>query len=171
MVGKNEKEMFSDEEYDNDALSLHSASDGGNGSGSEDDLVKHHYRTSRELREHDHGLLNEEDEQVELLRKKGPFDTLKQLFKGAQGDHAIGEMDRRELRRRRQKERTQGSRRRRRQDVSKGEGELMFEMEEGYKDTSSQSETSSIELDRRKWEALEKQVRLRVWRFYCCPAD
>lgn len=170
MTEQKEGEMFSDEDYDNDALSLHSASADEHGSGSEDDLVKRHYRSSRELRDRDHSLLKEEDEQIELLRKKGPLDTIKQLFKGSRQGNGLDEKSsRREARRQRRKERAVGPRKRPKNNVMKGEGELMFEMEEGYKDASSQSETSSIELDRRKWDAFEKQVCVQAYKRAIVP--
>lgn len=163
MTRQKEDEMFSDKDYDNDAMSLHSASADDHGSDSEDDLVKQHYRTSRELRDHDRGLLKEEDEQIELLRRKGPLDFFKRLFKGSRQENGRNEkISRREARRQKRKERGARSRKRWKGEAPKGEGEMMFEMEEGYKDSSSQSETSSMELDRRKWEAFEKQVCLHT---------
>ena len=150
--------MLSDEEYDNDAASLHSTSNQELESDSEIDLARHGLRTSRDIREHDRSLLREEDERDELLRTKGPLDGIKRMLGRSQAEQG---MDTKISKREQRRQRRRSSRRRneKKQSSESAEGELMFEMEEGFKDTSSlSSDADSMELDKQAWERPDKPV-------------
>ena len=143
--------------YDADAASLRSTSDPA--SGSEDELHVEKSRSTLELEDHDASVLREEEERESLLAKKGPFDGFKHVFQGSLSDVGFSLGDR-EARRQRRKER-RGSRRGLRGENAE-EGQLMFEMEEGFKDISSRSSsTDSHRLDRAEWDHHEKKVRLQ----------
>ncbi|KAL9111304.1 MAG: hypothetical protein Q9227_004181 [Pyrenula ochraceoflavens] len=148
MAQHQEKGTLSEADYNQDARP-HNSSDIQSDSDSEVDLAQHGLRTSRDLREHDRSLLREEEERDELLRKKGPLDGIKRIFgQPSAGVDVDGKINRR--RERRMKRKSLRLNREKRKDFKSGEErELMFEMEEGFKDTSSLSSgTSSEEFDR-----------------------
>jgi hypothetical protein len=142
--------------FDNDAASLRSTSD--QSSDSEDEELVEKLRTTLELDDYDSSVLREEEEREKLLTKRGPFGGIKQMFKGSSSDVGLTLGDR-EARRRRRKER-RGSMRGLKGDSAE-EGQLMFEMEEGFKDISSRSSSSdSLGLKQHNWNNPEKQVRV-----------
>jgi hypothetical protein len=141
----------------NEAASLRSPLD--QSSDSEDNCLAEKSRTSLELGEFDASVLRDEEEVQNLLSKKGPFDGIKHVFKEASSNLAL-----------RQRDRETRSQRRRRRASKRGlkgesaeEGQLLFEMEEGFKDISSRSSSSeSLRLDKESWVKHEKQVSLSL---------
>lgn len=148
-------DILASAKYDNDAASLRSLSD--HGIDVEEDFEEKS-RTTLELNDYDASLLREEEEREKLLAKGTRFDGVKRLFKGSLSDREIS-MDENGARRQRRRER-RGSRRGLLGENAE-EGQLMFEMEEGFKDTSSRSSSSdSLRLSREKWNTHEKQVQI-----------
>lgn len=115
--------------YDDDA-SLRSPSE--QDSDSEDDEYLSKSRTTQELAQHDRSVLEDEDEREKLLMRTVPTSGLRRIFSPNTSSVRIGRRERR--RRRRRKEGGRG--RRPREQAGEGD-ELMFEMEEGYRDDSS----------------------------------
>lgn len=147
-------DFLSPARYDDDAASLRSASD--QDSDSEDDEIVGAARSTLELNEHDQAILKEEEEREKLLTKTSPVQGLRRIFSGGLDNGSSVKIGKREKRRRRRE--AQRAERRKRQGGDGEEGELMFEMEEGFKDNSGSS-TPSVDLDRRKWDTIaEKQV-------------
>jgi hypothetical protein len=140
----------------NEAASLGSPLD--QASDSEDNSLADKSRTSLERGEFDASVLRDEEEVQNLLSKKGPFDGIKHVFKGASSNLALRQRDRE----------TRSQRRKRRRASKRGlkgesaeEGQLLFEMEEGFKEISSRSSSSeSLRLDKESWVKQEKQVSL-----------
>jgi hypothetical protein len=148
--------LLSPGDYDDDASSLRSLSE--QDSDSDDDEFLRKSRTTLELAEHDRAVLEEEEEMEKLLVRSGPTHGLRRIFSPNGSSVKIGKYERdRDRRRKRQDER-----KRRRRSAAGQNGELMYEMEEGYRESeSSLLSGSSSELDQR----LEKQyadVRVRV---------
>lgn len=141
-------------QYDHDAASLLSTSD--QASDSEDEYLKKKTRTTLELDDYDASVLREEEERENLLTGKGTFNGVKHLF-GGSSSHAGVEVDgkkTREQRRKGQKDFRRGVNR-----ESAEHGQLMFEMEEGFKDTSSKSSSSdSLRWDRHGGNNHETKV-------------
>jgi len=143
---------------DNKAASLRSPSH--QASDSEDEGLTEKSRTTLELNDFDASVLRDEEEVQNLLSKKGPFHGFKNVFKGASSNLALKQRD----------QGTRSQRRKRRRASKRGlegesaeEGQLLFEMEEGFKDTSSRSSSSdSLRLDKESWINHEKQVSLSV---------
>lgn len=181
--------------HDDDASSIHSERSDQD-TDSEDDEVLMGARTSADIREHDRGVLIEEEERDRLLEESlrrgrrgsaislpGP---LKKLFTksytelpGVDAGMETGEekedgLDRRE-RRRRRKHRRSKKRGKLMSEARDGEdGGLMYEMEEGGlkvgSSTGSSSEAEgSDEIDRRGLRGLqdEKAHRKRKWKKWC----
>jgi predicted AlkP superfamily pyrophosphatase or phosphodiesterase len=119
-------------------------------SDSDDDEFLRKSRTTLELAEHDRAVLEEEEEMEKLLVRSGPTHGLRRIFSPNGSSVKIGKYERdRDRRRKRQDER-----KRRRRSAAGQNGELMYEMEEGYRESeSSLLSGSSSELDQR----LEKQ--------------
>lgn len=128
--------LLSPSNYDNDAASLRSPSE--QDSDSEDDEFLRHPRSTLELAQHDRSVLDEEEELEKLLTRRGPAHGLRRIFSPNGSSVRIGKKGRR----RAQKE----ARRARRERVSE-EGELMYEMEEGFRDDDSLMSGSSSDLD------------------------
>ncbi|OJJ46181.1 hypothetical protein ASPZODRAFT_133185 [Penicilliopsis zonata CBS 506.65] len=124
--------------YDDDASSLRSLSE--QDSDSEDDEILRGNRSTLELAEHDRTVLDEEEEMEKLLTKSGPGKGLRRIFSATGGSVKIGKRERR--RRQRQEKR---EKQRLRKKVSE-DGQLMYEMEEGYLDDESTT-TPSSEMD------------------------
>ena len=130
------------EKSSDDRLSITSDAD----SDFEGDLVVQHARNSAEIAEHDHEILDEEEEREKLLAGESTGDAPRGFFskrhKGGQAD--MNKQVSRKLRRSKKKMRHArgGSR--------DEEGELMYEMEEGgpTSETSSLASSSSTELDK-----------------------
>jgi predicted AlkP superfamily pyrophosphatase or phosphodiesterase len=140
--------LLSPGDYDDDASSLRSLSE--QDSDSDDDEFLRKSRTTLELAEHDRAVLEEEEEMEKLLVRSGPTHGLRRIFSPNGSSVKIGKYERdRDRRRKRQDER-----KRRRRSAAGQNGELMYEMEEGYRESeSSLLSGSSSELDQR----LEKQ--------------
>jgi predicted AlkP superfamily pyrophosphatase or phosphodiesterase len=176
--------------YDDDASSVHSERSDQD-TDSEDDQVLKGARTSADIREHDRGLLVEEEERDKLLeesRRRGRrgsalamVEPIKKLFAksytelpGTGSTELVNEKrgetkrEKRRQRRRRKKEKLVAN-------SEHGEdGALMYEMEEGgMKEGSSTGDSSetegSDELDRRRLRGLqdEKAQKRRRWRMWC----
>jgi hypothetical protein len=142
--------------YDNDALSLRSSSN--RDSDSEDERLIEESRTSLDLHDYDSSVLREEEERENLLIKRGPLDMIKHAFIDSSNNVAFKPKDR-EARRKQRRER-RASRRGLKSETAV-EGQLMFEMEEGFKDNSSRSSSSDhLHLDREIWEKSGNQARL-----------
>ncbi len=112
----------------------------------EGDPVVRHARNSVEVAEHDHEILDEEEEREKLLAGESTRDAPRGFFsgrhKGGQAD--MNKQASRRLRRsRKRRKHARGSSR-------DEEGELMYEMEEGgpRSETSSLASSSSTELDK-----------------------
>jgi predicted AlkP superfamily pyrophosphatase or phosphodiesterase len=188
--------LLSPSHYDDDASSVHSERSDQD-TDSEDDEVLMGARTSADIREHDRGVLLEEEERDRLLeesRRRGRRGSalampgpLKKLFAKSTTDLSLGSGSgsgellveekgggRREKRKRR-RERRRERKERLMSEASHGEdGHLMYEMEEGGmkegSSTGSSSETEeSDELDRRGLKGLhdDKAARRRRWRAWC----
>jgi hypothetical protein len=140
--------------YDNEADSARSASD--QASDSEDERVAEKSRTTLELNEFDASVLRDEEERQNLLTKKGPFDGIKNAFRVSSSNLPLRQDDRKARRQRRKEQRASE---RGLKGESAEEGQLLFEMEEGFKDISSRSTSSdSLRLDQQSWIKQEKQV-------------
>jgi hypothetical protein len=148
--------------YDDDATSLRSASD--QGPNSDDERFTTDLRDSLDVKEYDASILREEEEREELLAKKSTFDGIRRVFKGSSNDGLLSFGDREARRQRRRKRR--GSERGLKGESAE-EGQLMFEMEEGFKDISSKSSSSTLNLDAQTWRKYENQVRYSHNIQYC----
>ncbi|KAJ5081211.1 pyrophosphatase/phosphodiesterase [Penicillium angulare] len=129
-------ELLSPSHYDNDAASLRSPSE--QDSDSEDDEFLRHPRSTLELAKHDQSVLEDEDELEKLLTRRGPAHGLRRMFSPNGSSVRIGKKERRRARKE--------ARLSRRERVSE-EGELMYEMEEGFGDDESLMSGSSTDLD------------------------
>ena len=140
-------DILSASHYDADASSIHTASE--QASGSEDDQL---LNDPQEIsNENDRSILRDEEEMERLLSKPKHLNVVQDIFKSNPHEGRPVKMSRREARRerRRQKRHSKGRK-------SRGSGrasEVMYEMEEGFKDSSSQTSanSSSAELDK-AWE-------------------
>lgn len=119
--------LLSEKHYDDDAALV--ASDPESGSDSEEDIV------ADRVTDHDRDVLEETEEQERLLHKPGRFEAARGLLGRQDG-------------------RSSGSRRKTRKKRSRRGNEtsdMVFEMEGGFKDTSSQSSLESSETEGTKW--------------------
>jgi hypothetical protein len=114
--------LLSPGNYDNDASSLRSPSE--QDSDSDDDALLDQNRSTLEIAEHDRAVL-EEEEELENLLTRGGGRGLRRIFSPNGSSVRIGKTKKRRQRR--------GSRRER---VSE-DGELMYEMEEGFSDDNA----------------------------------
>ncbi|EAW14238.1 alkaline phosphatase family protein [Aspergillus clavatus NRRL 1] len=134
--------LLSPGDYDDDASSLRSLSE--QDSDSEDDEFLRRPRTTLELAEHDRTVLDEEEEMERLLTRSGPTHGLRRIFSPNGSSVKIGKYERTRERR------AHDAERRRRHAGGDESGELMYEMEEGYRESeSSLLSGSSSELDQR----------------------
>ena len=141
--------------YDNDATSPRPALDQSSDSEEERRLAEKS-PTKLELNNYDASLLRDEEERENLLTKKSAFHRMKNVVRGPSSDIGLG-LGGREARSKRIKKH-RGPTPGRKGDRAE-EGQLMFEMEEGFKDSSSRSSSSdSLHLDQKKWNRLQKQV-------------
>lgn len=139
--------LLSPSNYDNDASSLRSPSE--QDSDSEDDEFLRHPRSTLELAQHDQSVLDEEDEMEKLLTRSSPAHGLRRIFSPSASSVRIGKKERRRARRE--------ARQSRRERVSE-EGELMYEMEEGFRDVDSLMSRSSSDLDGDEEEDIYEPV-------------
>ena len=165
------------EKSDDDGVSLPSDAD----SSFEDDPIVRHARNSVEVAEHDHEILDEEEEREKLLAGENTKDAPTGFF-GRRHDRRQPDMDK-------QASRGLCRSRKKRKHVRGGshdeEGELMYEMEEGgpRSETSSLASSSSTELDKLnlkqssmskvRFEAVQQCMKLSE---YCtamenCPLE
>jgi hypothetical protein len=144
--------LLSPSAYDDDVASLKSLSD--QDSDSEDDEILKGNRSTLEIAKHDRTVLEEEEEMENLLVRKGPADGLRRMFSPTSGPVRIGKKERQRRRREAKAKRMRG------RQKPYQEGDLMFEMEEGFRDETDDSSTSSWELDRKELDGWQhKQVR------------
>lgn len=139
--------LLSPSNYDNDASSLRSPSE--QDSDPEDDEFLRHPRSTLELAQHDRSVLDEEDEMEKLLTRHSPTQGLRRIFSPSASSVRIGKKERRRARRE--------ARQTRRERVSE-EGELMYEMEEGFRDVDSLMSRSSSDLDGDEKEDIYEPV-------------
>ncbi|KAL2841893.1 alkaline-phosphatase-like protein [Aspergillus pseudoustus] len=159
------RNLLSPRDYDEDAESLHSPLSEQD-SDSEDDDFLANSRSTLELSKHDRAVLDDEEETEKLLTRTGPTHGLRRLFSPNRSNVRIGK---KEARRQRRKERKDARRARRekRHGRGHGEGDEMYEMEEGHRDDEiSLLSSSSSELDERvKEQYADLQDRQKVsWR-------
>lgn len=100
-------------------------------------------KSSTEIAEDDHKILDEEEEREDLLAKNRHGLKGQGVFDVGHGSGVKREIRREKRRAKRRKSRRKGH-------MKDEEGELMFEMEEGVtkSDTSSEASSSSVELDK-----------------------
>lgn len=129
MLFPKERRLLAEKEYDRDATIVDSDPE----SDGEDDV-----------RATDEAVLDEMEEQERLLEKPGRFDAVRDVF---------DKSDKREARRKRR------SSRKSRDHEQEGDGQVMFEMEGGFKDTSSED---SVDLSPEKDEYRGRKPRRGV---------
>lgn len=132
------------------------------GSDFEHDPLSQHLRNSGEIAEHDHGLLDEEEEREKLLATRTTQKTLSQGFFGRrQKGNGSAEIEPNEKKQR--PRRPHKTRREKKGSGKDEEGELLYEMEEGGEtyDTSSQASSSSADLDKQD-PAMTKVLHMSV---------
>jgi hypothetical protein len=140
--------------YDDDASSVRSLS--AQDSDSEDDEFLRASRSTLELARHDQTVLDEEEEREKLLTRRGPADGLRRIFSPNGSRIRIGKKGRRRCRRRGRK-----SAGRRGRETPLKEDDLMYGIEDGYRDDlSTRSSTPSSELDR---QPLDDSQCAQVW--------
>lgn len=135
--------LLSPANYDGDAASLRSPSE--QDSDSEDDEFLSHERNTLELAEHDRAVLEDEEELEKLLTRRGPAHGLRRMLSPNASSVRIGKREQRRARKE--------ARKARRERVSE-EGELMYEMEEGFGD----DETSLISRSSSKLNGKEEYI-------------
>lgn len=138
-------DLLSPSAYDDDVASPRSLSE--QDSDSEDDEFLRATRSSTELAKHDKTVLEEEDEMEKLLVRSGPADGLRRIFSPASGPVRIGKRDR-------------SLQRERKRSISgrpHQHGDLMFEMEEGFRDFSDDDSIDSLNLDEKEMEDWQEQ--------------
>ena len=135
----NKGDLSSASQYDADAPSLHMASD--QASDSEDDQLLDDEQITYPLNEHDRTVLKDEEETEKLLSNPTRFDAVQNIFKTNPHEGQPVKASRRDARRQRRREKRRSKRGR---SNRSGSGhEVMYEMEEGWKDTSSQNSANS----------------------------
>lgn len=138
-------DLLSPSAYDEDVTSPRSISE--QDSDSEDDEFLRANRSSMELARHDKTVLEEEEEMEKLLVRSGPADGLRRIFSPTSGPVRIGKRDR--SRRRERKRSVQGR-------PHQG-GDLMFEMEEGFREFSDDESIDSFNLDEKDMDNWQDQ--------------
>src|SRR5271170_4768422 len=149
MATAHREKLLSHKNYDTDALL--GTFDELVESGSDDDFGGS--QSVLEVHETDRAILKEEEDREKLLARPSRLDKIRQALVPKDGS---GEPGTRRQKRRKRRERRKAERRERGKNVE--DAELMFEMEGGFKDTSSGSSTDS-ETSRVKWAANKKGVR------------
>ncbi|KAH8692054.1 nucleotide pyrophosphatase family protein [Talaromyces proteolyticus] len=142
--GRSNSDLLSPSSYDDDVHSPRSLSD--QDSDSEDDEFLRANRSTLEVARYDKTVLEEEEEMEKLLVRSSPADGLRRIFSPTVGPVRIGKRDRSRRRERR------GSTQR----IPHQEGDLMFEMEEGFKDQSDDDDDiDSLDLDQKELDDWE----------------
>ncbi|EED13289.1 Type I phosphodiesterase / nucleotide pyrophosphatase family protein [Talaromyces stipitatus ATCC 10500] len=140
-----EHDLLSPSAYDEDVTSPRTLSE--QDSDSEDDEFLRVNRSSMELARHDKTVLEEEEEMEKLLVRSGPADGLRRIFSPTSGPVRIGKRDR--------------SRRRERKRSIHGKphqaGDLMFEMEEGFREFSDDDSVDSFDLNEKEMDGWQDQ--------------
>lgn len=122
-------------------------------------------RTSTEQRDHDRHILETEEEVEKLLVGEKQGRSVPRLF--GRKDEAGNEVQisngarrqhKREARREARRDRREARREHRRGKIGEG-SELMYEMEEGHRN-SGESSGSSSEVDRKTWEEVQQSQRV-----------
>jgi hypothetical protein len=144
-------DLLSPSAYDDDVTSPRSLSE--QDSDSEDDEFLRANRSSMELARHDKTVLEEEDEMEKLLVRSGPADGLRRIFSPTSGPVRIGKRDR--SRRRERKRSIQGK--------PHQEGDLMFEMEEGFREFSDNDSIDSLNLDEKDADDWQEKPVSQVY--------
>lgn len=181
-----EASLLSPKAYDDDASSIHSERSEQDSDSEDDEMIKE--RTSTEIRDHDRGVLADEEEINELLaqsrrQRRGSANPLKSLFaknsaanlKVPTEEYGNPEKGARAEKRSERRTRRQAKKERLISEASNGEDRsLMYELEEGgLKEGSSTGESSDTEeSDERDAQGLrslldEKAQRRRRWRKFC----
>ncbi|EXJ81741.1 ectonucleotide pyrophosphatase/phosphodiesterase family member 1/3 [Capronia coronata CBS 617.96] len=124
--------LLSEKHYDDDASIV--ASDPNSGSDTEGDIG------AEPVTDHDRDVLEENEEQERLLRKPGRFQAARDALRLHKGSKDGGSGSTRQ--------RSRSKRSRRGRETS----DMIFEMEGGFKDTSSQSSLDAFDLDGTNWE-------------------
>ncbi|KAM0802327.1 alkaline-phosphatase-like protein [Usnea florida] len=132
----------------------------------DNDPVAQHARNSRELAEHDRGLLDEEEERETLLTGgRAQEDPPKGFFGRRDKDKEPSAIELNEKKKR--PGRTRKGKRGKKRNRKDEEGELLYEMEEGREtyDASSQASSSSAELDKLdlSHSSMSKRRKLTLW--------
>lgn len=138
-------DLLSPSAYDDDVTSPQALSE--QDSDSEDDELLRVKRSTLELARHDKTVLEEEEEMEKLLVRSGPADGLRRIFSPTTGPVRIGKRDR--SRRRERKRSLQGKPHR--------EGDLMFEMEEGFREFSDEDSINSLDLNEKDMDEWKDQ--------------
>ncbi|KAJ5091146.1 Type I phosphodiesterase/nucleotide pyrophosphatase/phosphate transferase [Penicillium alfredii] len=146
--------LLSPANYDGDAASLRSPSE--QDSDSEDDEFLSHERNTLELAEHDRAVLEDEEELEKLLTRRGPAHGLRRMLSPNASSVRIGKREQRRARKE--------ARKARRERVSE-EGELMYEMEEGFGDDEISLISRSSSKLNGKEEYIDEPTRFS-WRRY-----
>jgi hypothetical protein len=148
-------DLLSPSAYDDDVTSPRSLSE--QDSDSEDDEFLRANRSPLELARHDKTVLEEEEAMEKLLVRSGPADGLRRIFSPTVGPVRIGKRNRRQRERKRS---VQGK--------PHQEGDLMFEMEEGFRDFSDGDSIDSLDLDEKDVDDWQEQP---VSGTYCLQAQ
>ncbi|KAG2167387.1 hypothetical protein VTO58DRAFT_100792 [Aureobasidium pullulans] len=131
------------------------------GSDSDHDGAELRPRTSTDIRQLDLKILETEEEAEELLTKKEKERGLKGLFARKDGPSSGVKISKKERRRFQREAKRNGKK----QPKEEEESELMYDMEEGHKDSSDSSANSS-DVDRLRMKELPEPSRRgpRVWK-------
>lgn len=151
--------------YDDDNRSLKSLSD--QDSDSEDDEILRASRSTIELAQHDRTVLDEEEEREKLLVQSA--DGFRRIFTPGSGSVRIGKRERENQRKSGKK---RDSRRHGKTKTPYRQGDLMFEVEAGYRDSES-SDSNTLQEIREKeplGEWNSRQVNTHIFRFVS-PTD
>ena len=164
MAAHDRRDVLVQDDYDSDAPSVTEAS-------LNDDEHESLHEAQRVTAPdaHDRAILEENEEQEQLLDQSSSISGSRKATISGHLSAINGKIAARDGRRKRRDGRSSG------QSEKHGrpseEGELMYEMEEGVKDLSSRSSSSSLDFDRQKWAAeAEKKTKktTRRWTVVLC---
>jgi predicted AlkP superfamily pyrophosphatase or phosphodiesterase len=132
----------------------------GSGSDSDNDGLMREARTSTDIRQLDRKILETEEEAEELLTNKEKDRRLQGLFARKDGPSSGVKLSKRERRRYQRDAQRKGKK----QHKEEEESELMYDMEEGHKDSSDSAASSDI--DRLRLKELPKPTEGRSSRLW-----
>jgi predicted AlkP superfamily pyrophosphatase or phosphodiesterase len=132
----------------------------GSGSDSDNDGLIREARTSTDIRQLDRKILETEEEAEELLTNKEKDRRLQGLFARKDGPSSGVKLSKRERRRYQRDAQRKGKK----QHKEEEESELMYDMEEGHKDSSDSAASSDI--DRLRLKELPKPTEGRSSRLW-----